>query len=120
MNLSETSPIPLKRRGEGGEEGGVVLFGRNMVVTAEGYFVGSVVVWGWGTTRFGTGILAIWMGLVCGELPVWGKVGLRGNDCGGDVKGGAERTRLRRQRMIWCVQSNCKTTSQSTGEIRSK
>ena len=36
MNLSETSPIPLKRHGEGGEERGVVLFGRNMVVTAEG------------------------------------------------------------------------------------
>ena len=74
--------------GRGGEEGGVVLFGMNMVVTAEGYFAGSVVVWGWGTTRFGTGILAIWMGLVCGELPAWGKVGLRGNDCGGDVMGG--------------------------------
>ena len=30
--------------------------------------MGSVVVWGWGVTRFGTGILSIWMGLVCEEL----------------------------------------------------
>jgi hypothetical protein len=36
MNPSETSPNPLKRHGEGGGGEGVVLFGRNMVVTAEG------------------------------------------------------------------------------------